>query len=220
MIWTPSLAFLIGALANEIFINFERVLLLFRSNLPNRGKTSVELNLSVGVLIIALIYIFASNLSVIQGYIRLGDNLLFQRNELPEAKTAVIKYVEDATQPGDTVLVWGNDVWINFLADRAAPTRYSYQFPLFMPGYTNKDLVLSFLNDLQTTPPVLIVETRTDTAEMLPLNSKLREIAHQAQVGTPEGMQQVFEYVNENYCIVKEFHDTLIYRIKEDLDCR
>ncbi|CAG0967925.1 hypothetical protein ANAEL_01013 [Anaerolineales bacterium] len=220
MIWTPGLAFLIGALANGIFIHSERVLHLFQPNHSNRQKTEVGPNLSNGLLIIALVYLFASNFSVLQGYIQLGNSLFFQRNKLPEAKTAVIKYVEDATHPGDAVLVWGNDVWINFMTDRVAPTQYSYQFPLFMPGYTNQDLVLSFLNDLQTTPPVLIVETRTDTAEMLPLNSKLREIARHAQVGTPEGMQQVFEYVNDNYCIVKEFHDTLIYRIKEDSDCK
>ena len=219
IIWAPSLAFLIGALANEIFIIVQKVLPPFQSNLKKRNKIGVGLNLSAGLLIIALFYLFVSNLAVMEGYIRLGSDLFFKRSELPEAKTAVIKYVEDATQPGDTVLVWGNDVWINFLADRAAPTRYSYQFPLFMPGYTNKGLVLGFLNDLQTSPPVLIVETRTDTAEMLPLNPTLRAVAH-AQVSTPEGMQQVFEYVNENYCVVKEFHDTIVYRIKEDLDCK
>jgi len=118
------------------------------------------------------------------------------------------------TEPGETVLVWGNNVWINFLADRASPTKYSYQFPLFMPGYATENRVLGFLADLQSAPPVLIVEPQTDTAEMLPLNPELRVAATQAQVGIPQGMPLVFEYVNENYCIVKKFHDTIIYRLK------
>jgi hypothetical protein len=218
MIWTPCLAFLAGAIANEIFEVIEKVWLRIPSLSPYRDNSHAGLRLPAALLTITLMVLLASNIPVLEGYVRLGKHLLFQRNESPEATTAIIKYVGDATQPGDSVLVWGNDVWINFLTDRAAPSRYSYQFPLFMPGYTTRNIVMSFLTDLQNLPPVLIIETRTDTAETQPLNQSLRNAA-QAQVGMPEGMQQVFDYVNDNYCIVKEFHDTIVYGIKINSNC-
>jgi hypothetical protein len=54
---------------------------------------------------------------------------------------------------------------------------------------------------------------------MLPLNTDLQADAIQAQVDMPKGMSQVFQYVNENYCIVKEFHDTIVYRLENDSVC-
>jgi hypothetical protein len=88
-----------------------------------------------------------------------------------------------------------------------------------MPGYATEDKVLGFLADLQAMPPVLIVEPQTDTAEMLPLNPELRAVATQAQVSAPQGMSQVFQFFNDNYCIVKRFHDTLVYRLKSYPGC-
>lgn len=200
MIWTPYLGLLIGSLAKEV---------LAKITPPSLDKFA-----PAALLVVVFAYLFATNLPVLEGYVRLGNHFLSRGNEPLEAQTAVVQYVDDVTEPGDTVLVWGNYVWINFLADRPSPTRYSYQFPLFMPGYATETRVLDFLAALQAAPPVLIVEPQADTAEMLPLNPKLRAAATYAQVGIPNGMPSVFQYVNENYCIVKEFHDTIIYRLK------
>jgi hypothetical protein len=200
MIWTPYLGILAGVLAKEI---------LAKITPPALNKF-----VPAALLAITLAYLFATNLPVLEGYARLGNHFISRGNKSLEAQTAVVQYIEDVTEPGETVLVWGNYVWINFLADRPSPTQYSYQFPLFMPGYATETRVLDFLADLQAAPPVLIVEPQADTAEMLPLNPELRAAATYAQVGMPTGMSLVFEYINENYCVVREFHDTIIYRLK------
>jgi hypothetical protein len=200
MIWTPYLGILAGVLSKEI--------------LAKITPPSLDKFVPAALLAIILVSLFATNLPVLEGYARLGNHFLARGNKSLEAQTAVVQYIEDVTEPGETVLVWGNYVWINFLADRPSPTQYSYQFPLFMPGYATETRVLDFLADLQAPPPVLIVEPQADTAEMLPLNPELRAAATQAQVGMPTGMPLVFEYVDENYCIVKKFHDTIIYRLK------
>jgi len=205
MIWTPYLGLLCGVLAKEF---------LAKLTPPSLAKFVPAV-----LLPIILASLFATNLPVLKGYARLGNHFLSHGKEPLEAQTAVVQYIEDVTEPGDTVLVWGNYVWINFLADRASPTQYSYQFPLFMPGYATENRVLNFLAGLQSAPPILIVEPQVDTAEMLPLNPELRAAATLAQVEMPAGMPLVFEYVNENYCIVKEFHDTIIYRLKNDSGC-
>jgi hypothetical protein len=200
MIWTLYLGILCGLLTKEI---------LAKITPPSLNKF-----IPAALLAITLTLMFATNLPVLEGYARLGNHFLSRENKSLEAQTGIVQYIEDVTDPGETILVWGNNVWINFLADRASPTKYSYQFPLFMPGYATESRVLNFLADLQAAPPVLIVEPQTDTAEMLPLNPELRAVASQAQVGMPTGMPLVFEYVNENYCIVRKFHDTIIYRLK------
>jgi hypothetical protein len=205
MIWTPYLGLLCGVLTKEF--------------LAKITSPSLDKFVPVVLLPIILASLFATNLPVLEGYARLGSHFLSHGKEPLEAQTAVVQYIEDVTEPGETVLVWGNYVWINFLADRASPTQYSYQFPLFMPGYATEARVLDFLAGLQSAPPILIVEPQADTAEMLPLNPELRAAATLAQVEMPAGMPLVFEYVNENYCIVKEFHDTIIYRLKNDSGC-
>jgi hypothetical protein len=204
MIWTPYLGILSGVLAKEI---------LAKVTPPSLAKF-----VPATLLLITLAVLFAINIPVLDGYARLGAHFLSRSNEPLEAQTAVVQYIEDVTEPGETVLVWGNYVWINFLADRPSPTKYSYQFPLFMPGYATETRILDFLTALQSSPPVLIVETPTDTAEMLPLHPELREAATQAQVGMPKGMPLVFQYINENYHIIRKFHDTIIYRLISNSD--
>ena len=90
-----------------------------------------------------------------------------------------------------------------------------------MPGYTTEAKVLDFLAALQASLPVLIVEPQTNTAEMFPLNIELRaQQAPLVQVGMPKGMLLVFQYVSENYCISRRFHDTIVYQLKSTLGCK
>jgi 4-amino-4-deoxy-L-arabinose transferase-like glycosyltransferase len=207
IVWTPYLGLLAGDLAKEVLVK-----------IPSRH--ALHKLVPATILTATLACLLATNIPVVKGYARLGNYFLFRNNKPLEAQNAIVQYIDDVTNPGDTVLVWGNYVWINFLSDRISPTKYSYQFPLFMPGYATESLVLDFLNTLQASPPVLIIEPKTDTAEMLPLNPALRAAATYAQVGIPKGMPLVFEYVNENYCIIREFHGTLIYRLKKYSGCK
>ena len=115
----------------------------------------------------------------------------------------------------EKVLVWGNDLWINFDAGRESPTRYGYQYPLFMTGYTTREKVAEFLADLKNDPPKLIVEPIVDTSEILPLN-----IRHTRSIEVPAGMDEVFEFIKQNYCVKAEFHDIVVYQLTGDLSCQ
>lgn len=72
---------------------------------------------------------------------------------------AVVDYIVQATQPGDTVLVWGDEAELNFFSGRRAPTRYVYQFPLVTPGYTRPEMVEQYLGDIVRNKPALIIDT-------------------------------------------------------------
>lgn len=71
----------------------------------------------------------------------------------------LIKYVLDQTKPEDPILIWGAETSINFYTKRAAPTRYVYQYPLLVLGYTTEKKVLEFMDDLLETPPVILVDS-------------------------------------------------------------
>lgn len=76
------------------------------------------------------------------------------------AQRAVVSEIRALTAKNDTVLVYGNDPALNFLADRRAPTRYVYQYPLITLGYAAPQMVQEFIEQVSTHPPGLIVDVR------------------------------------------------------------
>lgn len=71
----------------------------------------------------------------------------------------LIKYVLDQTKPEDPILIWGAETSINFYTKRAAPTRYVYQYPLLVLGYTTEKKVLEFMDDLLENPPAILADS-------------------------------------------------------------
>lgn len=80
-----------------------------------------------------------------------------------------------ATRPGELVLVWGAEPAVNFLADRPAPTRYSYLAPLQTTGYTTAAMIDEFQSDLQRRPPALIIDTSLMQGMHMPIATPLRK---------------------------------------------
>lgn len=66
-------------------------------------------------------------------------------------------YVNEHTQPGDTVLVWGGDAGVNFLAGRDAPTAH-FQYAILFPSRITDGIGLQFYEDIVSRPPKLILD--------------------------------------------------------------
>jgi 4-amino-4-deoxy-L-arabinose transferase-like glycosyltransferase len=83
------------------------------------------------------------------------------RDHLAEVRAGaqVSAVIEQTTAPSDTVLLWGAETRINFFAQRTSPSRFSYQFPLYHPAYTNEALITEFLDALLQERPRMIVDT-------------------------------------------------------------
>jgi hypothetical protein len=75
------------------------------------------------------------------------------------AGAQVSSIIEQKIAPSDTVLLWGAETRINFFSQRASPSRFSYQFPLYHPAYTNEGLILEFLDAILDQRPRMIVDT-------------------------------------------------------------
>lgn len=75
------------------------------------------------------------------------------------AGARVAAEIQAATSPTDTVLLWGAETTINFFAQRASPTRFAYQFPLYHPLYANEAIILEFLDAILAVRPAMIIDT-------------------------------------------------------------
>ncbi|MGQ9667798.1 MAG: hypothetical protein ACUVWB_10830 [Anaerolineae bacterium] len=80
------------------------------------------------------------------------------------AQCAVARQVQQMTAPVDSVLVWGFDPLIAFLAGRDMPTRFPFNYPLVAPvksSWTEKWRE-EFLADFQREMPAVIVMGERD----------------------------------------------------------
>jgi hypothetical protein len=83
-------------------------------------------------------------------------------------------YLHEHTAPDDTVLIWGAEPLVNFLARRPSPTRYVFSYMLVNPG-TSPHLEAcrqEFLDDLQQAQPPYIVLVEGDVSPLTPLGSR------------------------------------------------
>ena len=72
---------------------------------------------------------------------------------------STIQFILENTTKEDFVLMFGAESAINFITQRKSPTRYVYQYPLYMQGYDNTKKDQEFLSDLAKNPPKLIIIT-------------------------------------------------------------
>jgi hypothetical protein len=70
-----------------------------------------------------------------------------------------IQFISENTTKEDYVLIFGAETVINFITQRKSPTRYVYQYPLYMQGYDDTRKDQEFLSDLAKNPPKLIIIT-------------------------------------------------------------
>jgi hypothetical protein len=87
---------------------------------------------------------------------------------------AAAEQVERSTSPGQPVLVWAYDSLIYYLANRFAPTRFAYPYPLGVSTYN--ELIArwraDFMNDMLTQPPMVIVVGREDRTKLVGKDSQ------------------------------------------------
>jgi len=72
----------------------------------------------------------------------------------------MISYISKLTSPTDTVLMWGAETTTNFFSQRRSPSRFVYQYPLYMIGYSNEKIINEFIQDIIRHKPKFIIDTK------------------------------------------------------------
>lgn len=115
---------------------------------------------------------------------------------LPNADAA--RYIAAHTQAGDRVLVWAVDPLVNFLADRLAPGRFIYNYPIISPDIpiaARAEYQRIFMAELVRNPPAIIAVAVGDTSPITDPDSLtlLREFPAFGQYITDHYTDQPFE---------------------------
>src|SRR6266540_2789042 len=130
----------------------------------------------------------------------------FGPNDQERTRPAATAYVADHTATADRVLFWGGEGGLNFTTGRRAPTRYAYQYALYMRNYQSPAKVDELLTALQRDPPALIVDASPATIDVPPLDRAAREgwtLREPKYAILPE-MDQLFSWIDAHYVRVDE----------------
>ena len=114
----------------------------------------------------------------------------------------VIDYVAKNTSENDQVLLIGAESVVNFLARRAAPTRYVYQYPLALLG--RRPMFEEYFNQILKNKPTLIIDTRGQPHLDDKLYTPLQKRSQIVRAGV--------KYLGEHYQPVAQFDEWIVYR--------
>lgn len=117
----------------------------------------------------------------------------------------VIQYVAQNTQDRDQVLLIGAESVVNFLAQREAPTRYVYQYPLATLG--RRSMFEEYFNEILANKPTLIIDTRG--------RDQLVEKLYTPMQKRSEIVRNGVQYLGANYQQVAQFDEWFVYRLTE-----
>ena len=126
-------------------------------------------------------------------------------SECQSTACAAAAYIQTSTSADDHVLMWGAETSLNYVTHRQSPSRFTYQYPLYTPGYQNNGMIENFLGDIKRNPPALIIDTSPSNEFIPPIERSAREkwvLGSQSYRMLPE-MEVVFEYIASNY-VLKE----------------
>ncbi len=158
-----------------------------------RGTSFHELSFPVRIVAAGLLTAFLFSTSVTAIYTRIGS---YRTNDWSD----VAEFIEAKSTPNDTVLFWGAETGLNFSTQRLSPTKYPYLYPLYRPGYMSDEDVSKFFDELESNPPLWIVDTKNPMTPFLEIPTK-----------TPE-MSEFREWFLENYSKTGEIQGWTFYR--------
>jgi len=128
----------------------------------------------------------------------------------------VAEYVNVNTDPGQTILVWGGQAGINFLARRDSPVSYLF-FPLGVPSKITDRLTTDYYHTLVSNPPTLIVDGYIyDDNQIIPISTvdPLGWLSEHQVYNTPY-LMETLKFIRENYILLDNVNGADIYRLKQ-----
>ncbi len=172
--------------------------------------------LSFGIIIVLMLILFSGKFLE---YYSSGMRIIFYRGTGIEKIHPVASYIRDHCDNDDTVLAWGGEAGINFMARRDSFTAF-FEYPLFISSPILTKLEDGFISDLLTHPPEIIVDAYMDSPEeLLSLNSVVR--SQQIASGKlkdysgAEKLNIVYNYVSTHYVLEATIDSHDIYRLND-----
>lgn len=116
----------------------------------------------------------------------------FPRVVLNNTSTApTLEFIERTIPDGDPVLVWGNNLRVNWLSGHPAPSRFVYQSAFFESAYITPELVQELIDALEANPRTIVIDTAVDNRPFLSLGAPITD--------APPVLQPLYAYFKANY---------------------
>ena len=122
-------------------------------------------------------------------------------------------YVNEQTQPGETVYVWGGEAGVNFLARRDAPSAH-FSYAQLGPSPLTERLSREFYEDILSNPPALILDLAGDELPPLSTPNPVQWLAARNLYATPY-MQEFFDFVHVNYVHRTSVAGVPVYQLEQ-----
>ena len=185
---------------------------IFKS--PSKQGWSEQMSAFASAALIVLLLVISPSAGM-----RYGETIahLFNRTGKMEYVDPISAYIRENSQPDDFVLTWYPEMGISFMAGRASPVKYLY-YPLFLEGSLTEEIESTYIKDLTTNFPELILDCSRSVDAIPSLDPATRK----EQYSTPgvkrkmyiqPGMEQIFPFVSENYHIEKKIESCIIFRL-------
>ncbi|MEA4907850.1 MAG: glycosyltransferase family 39 protein [Anaerolineaceae bacterium] len=108
-----------------------------------------------------------------------------------------VAYIQANTGADQSVLLWGAEPGVDFLAGRTLGSRYVHQGPFYLNGYTSPALTQVLLGELQENRPELIIDVGNDDTPFP--NRVAGKDCRFTTAELPQGMDAVFDYICSHY---------------------
>jgi 4-amino-4-deoxy-L-arabinose transferase-like glycosyltransferase len=212
--WIPALApAAILSAASLVWLGEE-----LRGTVSPQGRRGLDMRTILAVVAIAglLLWLGYDNLaryrrlaSYLRG--RMGAEQYYAQFDIGRdfshaATLAAATYLREHTGPDETVLIWGAEPLVNFLAERRSPTKYVFSYMLSDAdsgsglGARRQD----FLSEVQQSPPAYCVLVDNDVNPLTPLGSRV----------LLEGFPAFQEWLWSQYSPETRIEDYSLYRRK------
>ena len=200
--WLPYIGFLSGLLVYAL-----------------APTLSERLDTRPSITIFAVIVLFSLlNLATLDQYRTAFTQILTNRSAGVEYVHPVARYVRDNTKPDERVLVWGFQPFINLMAHRQSSTGV-LSYPVLIESPYSNELNDRFYRELVENKPVLIVDMVDPNNDTMPLIDPVRREQEQSQrlksFDPPSNLDQVFDYIYNNYHVETQINKVVIYRLNE-----
>jgi hypothetical protein len=129
-----------------------------------------------------------------------------------DARSKTAAYLKSVTSPEDTILVWGWESGIYFMAQRDSPTRFALPFALYVNSPYLDEYAGILLKEVQARPPAYIADLRNP--EMPFIEGRPAETCLSGNHMISKRMVDFLAYVCANYKEDRGIDTINIYKLQ------
>lgn len=129
-----------------------------------------------------------------------------------DARSITAAYLKSVTTPHDTIMVWGWESAIYFLAERESPTRFALPFALYVNTPYLDEYAAILLKEVQARPPAYIADLRDPAMPLI--EGRPAQTCLSGNKLRNKGMVDFLAFICSNYVEDRSVETINIYKLR------